>query len=245
MSGLPAQLHPSSLGTPLTPVPPSTHPLSHRGNKFKNKWDTYDVDEELARLDAEVQAATAAAGGASQQQEGQGRGARGKVTLGRVRTEVGQLNHDLERLMGYLDQVMTRPCVLAWLAYLLGVGVGVGECWGGWFVIVVVGSYAAGDQWIPPSPALDPQAIDGACPSRFVYTRPIHSSIPHVHRLTQNQKHTKPKTGARRRGGEGPAQGHRAGEPRGLRPPRRPDPAAAGVIGRNGSRDAWSQFDVD
>ena len=74
------------------------------------------MDEELARLDTEDGGeendnggnnGTAAAAGAaaSQRQKKGGAGGGGRATLGSVRTEVGQLNHDLERLMGYLDQV--------------------------------------------------------------------------------------------------------------------------------------------
>lgn len=68
------------------------------------------MDEELARLDAEEndendRAAAAGAAAPSQRQGQQRTKGGGKTTLGKVRTEVGQLNHDLERLMGYLDQV--------------------------------------------------------------------------------------------------------------------------------------------
>lgn len=96
----------------LTNQPPffPYHPHHHSGRKFANKWDSYDVDGELARLDAAEEhphgsSEEGARGASSQERTGNHQRGKGKVTLGRVRTEVGQLNHDLERLMGYLDQV--------------------------------------------------------------------------------------------------------------------------------------------
>lgn len=89
------------------------------GRKFANKWDTYDVDGELARLDAEEEREAAGGNGGHALLPRRRRGAGGKATLGRVRTEIGQLNHDLEKLMGYLDQVRCVAgcrglCVSAW-----------------------------------------------------------------------------------------------------------------------------------
>ena len=91
----------------------NVHAKTHSGRKFANKWDSYDVEEELARLDAAEEEEEE--GSRSNESRGEGRknggggvqrgGGGGRVTLGMVRTEVGQLNHDLERIMGYLDQV--------------------------------------------------------------------------------------------------------------------------------------------
>lgn len=84
---------------------PLNSPLLNSGRKFKSKWDTFDVDGALARLDAEEE----------EEEEGKdGRGDKGvqgkerrraTPTLGAVRTELGRLNHDLEKLMACLDQV--------------------------------------------------------------------------------------------------------------------------------------------
>lgn len=92
---------------------------SNRGNKFPNKWDTYDVEEELARLDAEEgneNGDGAGNGGGNGQKVGGKKKKKGVATLGRVRTEVGQLNHDLERVMGWLDQVRRVLC-FDWCAF--------------------------------------------------------------------------------------------------------------------------------
>lgn len=99
--------------------------FSSSGKKFKNKWDEYNVEEELRRLEMEDEE-EAERGGAQTTVAGNGKGngeirhkgegrrrkrengkgrERGKPTLGRVRTEVGQLQSDLEKAMGHLDSV--------------------------------------------------------------------------------------------------------------------------------------------
>jgi len=103
--------------------------FSSSGKKFKNKWDEYDVEEELRRLEREDEK-EAEEGGAQTtiisngnengevrhrgggsrrwRENGNGReGGRegGKPTWGRMRTEVGQLQSDLEKAMGHLDSV--------------------------------------------------------------------------------------------------------------------------------------------
>lgn len=79
---------------PFFPTPPSS------GRKLPNKWDTYDVEGEMARLDAEEEEGGEASVGTAKMGAGGG-----VATLGQVKTELGRLNHDLERLMGCLDQV--------------------------------------------------------------------------------------------------------------------------------------------
>ena len=117
--------------------------FSSSGRKFKNKWDEYDVERELERLEQEEKregnGEEKLGGGegreGSEEEEGgeangqmgrEGRSVEGRregrkeggregereggkekkrPTLGQVRTEVGELQSDLEKAMGHLDSV--------------------------------------------------------------------------------------------------------------------------------------------
>uniref|UniRef100_K3WJR3 Uncharacterized protein n=1 Tax=Globisporangium ultimum (strain ATCC 200006 / CBS 805.95 / DAOM BR144) TaxID=431595 RepID=K3WJR3_GLOUD len=85
----------------------SYYHFDSKGNKLKTKWDSYDVDAELERLEQEEQQDNASASSASVAKKTSAKPARKYAPIDKIKliTTAGGIEHEFEAVLEFLDDI--------------------------------------------------------------------------------------------------------------------------------------------